>query len=265
MVIKLEELTRKYLYRHQNEEVAIDNKGVNVFIRFNLKSSEKLMVFSNGAVDYKKKTPPVFQRSSWVDDIPINCIFIDDCTIHGLKLATGWGVGNKKNHFILLYSEIIKKICDLLEINNKSTYYFGSSAGGYMSILLSTLHEKSKAIVINPQIYLNSHYNHKAVTWLLNKLFKDLSRNEIIENYRDRLSVISFFKKYKRIPEIYYFQNRYCLEDVNVHLDPFLDDLTKYNIDASSIKIIQYHSKTLGHNPPDKAVTIKILKGIISW
>lgn len=262
--INFEDLSYEFLSQNDNEHFVIIKENIDFHFKMNINSkSNKLVVFSNGAVDPSKKKPPVFMRSNWHEEMTYNAVFIDDRTIHNNNLRLGWGVGIQERHFLNDYSEIIKKIAFLSEITDDNVFYYGSSAGGFMSMALSTMHKETTAIVNNPQTYVYKYYE-KAYKAMYGTIFIGMSDDEIHKNYSDRLSITSIIKKYKYTPKIYYFQNRLCKTDMDNHLTPFMKNLDKYKINSNPIHIILYNDKNSGHNPLPKQKTLNYIEMIIN-
>jgi len=259
----LETLTVENLINNQVHEININNLSVNlkVFIKPN---NNKLVVFSNGAVDRTKKDPPIFQRSSWYKEIDANCIFLDDKTIHQALLNTGWGVGTADRHYLKDYSIIIKKIASLLSIHDNNVTYYGSSAGGFMSIILATFHTDSLAIVNNPQIDLNKHFNPNSVNKLFEAVFPNSKREDIIKNYSERINVVENILKQEYMPNLVYIQNKQSIPDMNIHYNPFFESIEKHQLDISSVQSILYNNEKLGHNPLNQETTLFFINTIIN-
>src|SRR5699024_11902387 len=98
--IDYNDLTKKKLQK-ENSAVYRINKNNKAFY-FNMKLNKKnkrLLILSNGAIDRRRKNPPIFMRSSWAKDIDANCIFIDDPTLHDNKLFIGWGDRKSTRHY----------------------------------------------------------------------------------------------------------------------------------------------------------------------
>lgn len=89
---KLKELNYSLLESKNNEILCIKLDSENFYLKVNIKKgNDKLIIFSNGAVNRDIKSPPIFMRSTWAEDIEANCIFLDDKTIHNNKIPIGWG------------------------------------------------------------------------------------------------------------------------------------------------------------------------------
>lgn len=261
--IKFEELKNNILF-DEKVEVKINKDGIDFYIKYHLKrNSKKLIVFSNGAFNKSKGVLPVYNRHSWSNDFEENCIFIDDKTIHNTDLILGWGVGTKNRYFINDYSEIVKKFSEILFVDSNNVYYYGSSAGGYMSIMLAIRHRDSTAIANNPQTIVYNYFPY-IVKNLFSEVFPKMERKEVIKNYNLRLSLSAVMKKRNYIPNLYYLQNREVEFDMNNHYRPFCERLNKHGLDTSPINYILYSDKELGHNPISKRDTIFFIKSIIS-
>src|SRR5699024_9246621 len=115
--------------------------------------------------------------------------FVDDRTIHDSKLMIGWGIGRENVHYLSEVSLILRKILKTLEISHDNCIYYGSSAGGMMSMVLAIKHRYSKAIVNNPQMITYNYMNGKPLSYIKNNFFEKYTYDEFIEKFRDRLSI----------------------------------------------------------------------------
>jgi len=263
ITIKFENLTLEFLKNNNNEHIIIEKDGIDFhYIVALKKDSKKLVAFSNGAVNPEIKKPPLFMRSNWLEEMDYNAIFIDDRTVHENDLKIGWGVGTLERHFLKDYSDVVKKIASLLSIKDKDIFYYGSSAGGFMSLALATYHKDSTAIVNNPQTYVYKYFESYYKP-LYEIIFPGMEDSEIHKNYSDRLSITNIFRKNKRTPKAFYFQNRLCRSDMKNHLEPFVKTMDKYAIDSESIQFIIYSNKKSGHTPLSKEKTLKLIDMIV--
>ncbi|ULG74941.1 heparinase II/III domain-containing protein [Macrococcus brunensis] len=262
--INFTDLNLKFLQDHSDEAIIIDKEGIDFHFKLSLKQlTNKLVIFSNGAVDPSKRKPPVFMRSNWVDDMDYNALFIDDRTIHGNNLRLGWGVGEQERHYLADYSAVVHRITELLTISSNNTFYYGSSAGGFMSMALASMHKGSTAIVNNPQTYVFKYFE-SAVDALYSTVFPGMTHAEVNKNYSNRLSITNIFRRSKHTPKVLYFQNRLCNGDMENHLTPFIKTLEKYQFNMQSIQFILYNDKKAGHNPMSKDKTLELLDLIVN-
>lgn len=262
--VKYENINKEILYKYNHQEIIVDLNNENFYIKLELKiNSEQIVAFSNGAVNREKKDPPIFMRSTWAEEIYASCVYIDDKTIHGDTVRIGWGIGRKDRHFINDYSMIIKKIASQLEIRPRNVIYFGSSAGGFMSLMLACKHKYTTAIVNNPQTNVfNFHPGH--VKELCDYVFPDLSHIEIKELYKDRFSIIEFFLKEDYIPRIFYYQNNKYEVDMEKHFKPFIKGLEVNELPDRKVMYCLYNNKKLGHDPLPKEITIANINHILA-
>lgn len=262
-LINYEKLNREYLVKNNNSTLKIIKDDVDFYVRINIKNDANyLIAFSNGAVDSEIKLPPLFMRSKWHEKYNASCIFIDDRTIHNTDMNIGWGIGTKDRYYILDYSEIVKRICELLNYEAEKVIYHGSSAGGYMSIALASYHKGSYAIANNPQTYIYK-YQRYHVNKIYENIFSDMSKEYILKKYSIRFSLSALMSKNENIPRTVYLQNRLCENDMERHFKPFLANAKKYNIDLTNINFVLYNDKLKGHNPIDIEKSIKIVNNLI--
>lgn len=262
--LEFDRLNKKDLFKNNNQVIQVNKDNIDFYIKLNLKeNNDKLIVFSNGAYDPNKSKPPIFMRSKWYEDFNANCLYIDDRTVHNNKLRIGWGVGSADRHYLKDYAYIAQKVATQLNIQPENVIYLGSSAGGFMSMHMATMHKGSSAIVNNPQCYVD-RYDTINVNRLYKTIFPELSRDEIKKKYALRLSLTSLFRSKKYVPNVYYIQNRLCETDMENHYTPFCEYLDKYEIDSSSIKFILYNNKALGHGPITKQQTVEFTNQILA-
>lgn len=64
-------------------------------------------------------------------------------------LQLGWGVGKNENYYLETSSLILKKIIEKMNIPLENTAIYGTSAGGYLSILTGIYLKGSKVVADN--------------------------------------------------------------------------------------------------------------------
>jgi hypothetical protein len=173
------------------------------------KKSDKLVVFFNGAVDVVKTPPPVFQRWSWFAKMPYSCMIFMDPTIYKMmekfsdEAYIGWYQGDNSTFVLQHMVEEVKKVINMLNISSENVVFYGSSAGGFASLLASAVLKGSKACVVNPQVNV-LEYHKKNVDILLSYL--NINQEEALEKIT--LDCVKFFQVQDCFPEIYYKQNK---------------------------------------------------------
>ncbi|TDM50802.1 alpha/beta hydrolase [Macrococcoides goetzii] len=261
--IEFEDIDRRFIIQNNNLAIKVIKDGIDFYFKLALKDEFKpIVIFSNGAYNSSRVTPPIFMRNSWHKEYEFSAIFIDDRTCHDKSLRIGWGVGYKERHYLIDYYEVISKICEIIGKHSEEVYYYGSSAGGFMSIYLATLHKGSTAIVNNPQTYVTK-YNKIAVDRLFRAAFPDMSDETIKKKYANRFSLVSAMKRFDNTPRIYYIQNARCKGDMEKHCNPFMMALIKYKIPSQKIQFIFYNNDKMGHDPISKEDTIRMIHSVI--
>ncbi|MCE4955683.1 S9 family peptidase [Macrococcoides caseolyticum] len=264
LTLNYEELENYTFENGFNTDFAVNFENKTYY--FHLKYNEKydnIICFSNGAIDPSKKQPPLFQRSSWKSEFRATCLFIDDPTLHNNGLKIGWGQGSIESFALEKIAQIIDKLMISLNYSKEKVTFYGSSAGGYMSIYLATLLKGTKVIVNNPQTYV-LNYHESAVNKLLEIIYPNLTLDEVKEKYAYRLSLTQAFSKFKNTPKMLYMQNRACVSDMKGHADPFMKNIAKYKgIKDVNIEFYFYKHPKEGHNPLPKDQTIKMIHHFI--
>lgn len=122
------------------------------------KKSKRLFVLFNGAVDLSKAYP-YYQRWGWKDRFPGSVLYIVDPLIakykdSGLNLA--WYIGDKNVQFSNLISDFVDFVSNGLEV--EKVYSYGSSGGGFASLMLGRDNDSVYPISINPQTNIFSYH-----------------------------------------------------------------------------------------------------------
>jgi len=239
-----------------------DNVKYEFLIRAN-SSSNELLVFGSGAYDPAKMKPPIFQRHSWTEHFDSNMIYYNDPTLYLGQMSLGWGHGNDDTFFLEKIAKVIEKLMIKMSVNAEDTLFYGSSGGGFMSMILAGYIKGSKALVNNPQTIIPNYYQTH-VNRLLEAAHPSLPTEESAKKYVTRLNVLEFFKEINYMPYIFYLQNTACNHDVVKHFMPFVRGLNtlKDSLTYDRLTIELYSNKEQGHNPLELDDTIHYIKQI---
>ncbi|PGZ12863.1 glycosyl transferase family 2 [Bacillus cereus] len=213
-------------------------------------STPNLLVFGSGAYNAQKLKPPIFHRYSWTKYFDDSMIFYNDPTLYLGPINLGWGFGTTNEFYLQNIATILQIIMKRIEIDSNKVLFYGTSGGGFMSLVLAGFVKGSTALVNNPQTIIPNYYQSH-VNLLFESVHPDLTREEIIKKFSDRLNVLDFYKKIKYIPKIHYIQNVLCEHDMQKHVLPFIDGLQEINEGAflNLVKFEFYANKEEGHNP----------------
>lgn len=250
-------------------EIINGNALFYLIIRFS-SDNNNLICMNPGAFDRDRYDPegnliepPYFSRWSWYKYFEESVIITADPMIfRDSDVKLGWMIGERDQWYIETLSAIIKKLAINQNVINDNMLFFGSSAGGFISICLATLLKNSKVLVNNSQLSVLDYS-----TRLLNKAldtvaptFEGLTNEEIISQYEYRINVSKLFERENYAPRITYYVNAKSNPDVNVQSLPFIKKYSKQE-QFTQLNIIYYNEeKEKTHNPLPNRPTINIIR-----
>lgn len=233
-------------------------------------NSDKLLVLGSGALGFRDfdRTRPYIERHSW--NFNSSTIHYHDPTYYlDDSIRIGWCIGTKDNYYLEKIAEIVSIFVDKLNIINNNVLFYGSSAGGFTSLMLSVLFKGSICLADIPQLYVYKYKSKKRQydSWKdLKKIcYDDLSDEEFIDKYKRRLSLIEMIKNEKYIPNANIIMDFSVKLDVDTQYMPFIQELDKVLVDKESNKInLIIDGKQNGHAPISKKDTIDLINTLLS-
>lgn len=252
------------------QSYSVIENGIVFDFFLDYKANKKMVIMLPGAIN-RDRGIYNFQRFSWSDDVDYSLLTLLDPTIQDSNnLGIGWFQGTKENYALPKLINLLKNILKINKILEKEVSFFGSSAGGFSVLNLANSFLNSKIIVINPQIYIYK-YSKDEYEKLISYSYEELSKDEIINNYKDRLIVDVDFTIRKEM--IYYYQNIRDIHHVEKHRNPYLEtlnrelfqllDVNDKVIPDKKLYIFNYNDPESGHSPPNKEKTLAIIENII--
>lgn len=186
-------------------------------------------------------------------------------------LTIGWFQGKKENYALEKFIVLVKNILLENNIDESDVAFFGSSAGGYVSLKVADSFPSSKIIVINPQIF-TYQYSERVFNELLGYSYEGETKDSALAKYRDRLEVQIDLEK--RQAPIFYYQNMHDRHHVTKHLTPFIESLDSHQYQTKKensifkvlkkLNVLYYNDPTNGHSPPGKEQTLQIIDDVIN-
>jgi glycosyltransferase involved in cell wall biosynthesis len=206
---------------------------------------DKLIVFHNGAVEGGNVTVPVFQRHSLAKHLVTSSVFCMDSTLYlDGYLQIGWGVGKDENYYLENSSLILKKIIQKMKISLEDTVIYGTSAGGYLAIMMGIYLKGAKVVADNAQLDVRHWIYKDALDAIMDSCFAHAGD---ALKYPERFSVVDAFQKHHYVPKIYLHVNLCSDADNTTQLVPFLQCAEKMR------EIKEYHGiEVVLHFRPDK-------------
>lgn len=225
--------------------------------------SDKLIVFNNGAVAEGNVSVPVFQRHSWANMLKTSSIFCMDPTLYlNSFLQIGWGIGKNEDYYLENSSLILKKIIEKMGIKLDNTAIFGTSAGGYLSIIMGIYLKGAKVVADNAQLDVRNWVFKDALDSVVTFSFDNIGSALC---YKERFSIIDAFEKHRYVPKIYMHVNLCSVADNSTQLVPFLKNAESMRgiKDYNDIEVILHYEPGKGHNGIGMDETIKFLYNIL--
>jgi hypothetical protein len=225
--------------------------------------SDKLIVFNNGAVAEGNVTMPVFQRHSWMNILKTSSIFCMDPTLYlnGI-LKIGWGIGRNDDYYLENSSLILKKIVSKMGITLENAAIYGTSAGGYISIIMGIYLKGAKVVADNAQLDVRNWIFKDALDAAITFCFDNIGDALC---YKERFSIADAFELHNYVPKIYMHVNICSKPDNSTQLLPFLVSAEKMkNIEEyNDIEVILHYEPEKGHDGINMDDAIKFLYSVL--
>lgn len=226
--------------------------------------NDKLVVFNNGAIAEGDITVPVFQRHSWANMMKTSSVFCMDPTLYlNGFLQVGWGIGKNEDYYLENSSLILKKIIEKMEISLENTVIYGTSAGGYLSIIMGIYLKGAKVIADNAQLDVRNWIYKEALSSVITFAFDNIGD---ALNYKERFSIIDAFEKHGYVPKIYMHVNLCSTADNSTQLVPFLKnaETMKCNGEYNDIEVFLHFEPDKGHNGISMDDAIRFLYRVLN-
>ncbi|WDM03003.1 glycosyl transferase family 2 [Alicyclobacillus cycloheptanicus] len=221
--IQYEELDSFPLKYDEPFVLAVHWNGVPFEFLIRLRQTQHLIVLGSGAME-KPEPLPYFQRHSWMNEFEDSVIYYNDPTLYLADLPVGWGQGTIDRFYLEDIATLLDKLIAKANISRDHVLFYGSSAGGFMGLMLAGYLRGSTALVNSPQTSLTKWLD-VPVRNVFRVSYPGYTFRQASVLHGERINVMKFYKKIKYVPKIYYLQNAACELDMSDHLIPFLSEL----------------------------------------
>ncbi len=225
--------------------------------------NDKLIIFNNGAVAGGNINVPIFQRHSWANILKTSSVFCMDPTLYlNSFLQLGWGIGKNDDYYLENSSLILKKIITKMGICLENTAIYGTSAGGYLSIIMGIYLKGAKVVADNAQLDVRNWIYKDALDSVITFCFDNIGD---ALNYKERFSIIDAFEKHDYVPKIYMHVNLCSTADNSAQLIPFLKsaETMRHISEYNDIEVFLHFEPDKGHNGISMEDAISFLYGIL--
>lgn len=223
--------------------------------------ADRLTVLNNGAMDLKRSQgKPIFQRSSWWQEINSHQIYVcDPGTIGQQALALNWFQSEPPEWPNTLIAIVLRTISGYLGVSDASLRtYYGSSAGGFAALLQLCADKNARCLINNAQFDWTRWYAHQ-VNPVLKKHFNGSLAADVRRRWPHRINVLAYMSLNPRPLDVTYYVNMASGYDRDIQLPIFEEYLSKNPNLCGSISVHRYFDELQGHNPLHKETTLRIL------
>jgi glycosyltransferase involved in cell wall biosynthesis len=243
-------------------EVRKDNVKYEYLIN-RKKENNKLIVFNNGAIAGGNVKFPIFQRHSWASSLKTSSVFCMDPTMYVNDLTVGWGVGKNENYYLENSSLILNKLIQKMKIKLEDTVIYGTSAGGFLSIIMGIYLKGAKVIADNSQLNITNWAFKDALDSVISYCFDNIGS---ALKYPERFDVVDAFVKNNYVPKIYLYVNLCSKIDNSMQLVPFLEKIEKMKnvVEYNDIEITLKYDEKKGHDGLSQEEALKVLYDVVN-
>lgn len=223
--------------------------------------AEQLIILNNGAVDLKRSQgKPIFQRSSWWEDISSHQIYVcDPGTIGPDALALNWMQGTPPLWVNSLIAKTVRIIAQHLDVRNPlDRTYFGSSAGGFAALLQLSADKQARCLVNNAQFDWTKWYAHH-VTPVLQAHFAGRTAAEVRKSWPHRANALQYLLRKPEPLNIEYHVNAASSYDIDIQLPIFETFFSANRSLCNSVVVHRYYDDQQGHSPFPRLTTLDLL------
>lgn len=236
----------------------VAHKGYVFPAKLSLKEkSDKLFIMLHGRVQRPATPLPVFSRSNWGKILNGHILAICDPTLYlDEKIKIGWYIGNKKSHVLNGLVEIAEVVREKVGVESHKRVFYGSSGGGFASLIAASKVENGRAIAINCQTRITNY--HSEPVELIGKIFDESSsplKSEM--EFPERWNAVEHYSNINsKLPRILYIQNTVDRFHYANHYLPFasvvgLSENSGINDSGSAMSIIYSHPSGHSSEPPE--------------
>lgn len=202
------------MLKYEIETKNVETPYGDLIVRSSLKKTKQLIFLLGGAINRDVKLPPVYQRATWLKDLPVSAVALADETLMlDDDIELGWYLGDEKEEFLNKLKAGIYRIARDEGVEFSDIMFFGSSGGGFASALLSSYFRGSKCLIVNTQTDI-SRYIKK----VYDKFMDVTGAKDGVYKH----SLMELFEVKRYVPNIQYYQNVRDTFHYNNHYIPFL-------------------------------------------
>lgn len=226
------------------------------------KNSHRLFVLLSGAYDVERCPLPQFHRWSWADKFPGSVLCISDPTLYLApeRLRIGWYIGTQEHDWTTAMANLVRKIIVRLGIAENDVISYGSSAGGFASLMLASRLDGATGVAINPQLDV-FQYSRRFVDEFVGVAFEGMHDVQLAAHAPSRFSVTAALTNAPKT-KCLIIQNTLDAFHYRKHFSPFCKAFginpAEERSDMGRIMTWLYHSES-GHGAEPREMVAGII------
>lgn len=136
-------------------QTVVECRGIKIPVSYQKGTTNALIVLFHGAIRRDVRKFPFYEKF-----LPVNAHQIsiaDPALLTNKEIVSSWYLGREGTNQPTVISDLVQKFSRY--IGCRRTIYLGGSAGGFASLLYSSLHPGSLAVAVSPQTRLQTYQN----------------------------------------------------------------------------------------------------------
>jgi hypothetical protein len=221
--------------------------------KWKITGHEKTVFFMPGATS-RAKPIPSFQRSSYFDKLPYNCISCFDPTLfYSPSLSIAWFQGYRDAFFASMLGDLSCDLMDAINTKGENVLIYATSAGGIPGFHVASRLKDAQLYVGNIQTNA-SEYFRKNYAAMADVSYPDDKLDDVTTKHAQRIAVSHIDAPF----HLTYAQNEADQLHYQRHFLPFAKEAAKKQYLKSSF--FTYFDEEAGHNPPTQHTELKIIR-----
>ncbi len=238
-------------------EFYIFYRGVFFPLKWDFKGCSNTVIFLPGRTARGRKPVPVFQRSSYFDDIEANVISCFDPTLFwGDMLSLGWFQGRGSIFYGELVGDLLAKAVSVFKNKNENVFLYGTSGGGIPGFNIAKKIPGCTLYVSNIQTDA-SRYHRRFFDEMIQVSYPRLKAEEVISRFSDRVSVLNIDASFNLI----YSQNKCDIFHYDNHFMPYFQAGSFSSL--VNKKFYLFNDQESGHDPLPKEYELSIISALL--
>lgn len=229
---------------------AVDFGKFELNFYFRPSAAKKAYVISPGFFKRADQPHPYFQRIRMFSELDgIGISMADPSLDLADDIQIGWFLGSRWVDYTKTIAAYLEKLFAHFGIANHDALFFGSSGGGFVSLVLATHIRGAKVLAMNPQTELLRFHDVRELSRVLEAGWLGVSNMSIQRDHAHRFSIAALFDSEQYIPHGIIMVNTYDPWHIEHHIAPMIKGMVNKDIGKPGLQVRFFSSEAAGHNP----------------